>query len=148
MTSWSMYRHGKTHSTIRRDLADPRSMNASSMPAYHKFLIPATKVDYALYINPANDPAADQAITNLQRNANGSVNHTAFGPLCHYPISLSIETKRHGGDVRKADVQLATWQAAQWTFLLLRAGAERIKDLEFLPGVIVQGHKWKFTATT
>lgn len=124
-------------------------MNASIMPAYHKFLTPTTKVDYVLSIKPAADSAAaDEAISNLQRTANGSANHTAFGPLCHNPISVSIETKRHGGDARKADVQLATWQAAQWTFFRSRASAEAIRRLEFLPGVVVQGHEWKFTATT
>lgn len=122
-------------------------MTASITSRFHYFPIPPTKVDYVLYIDAESEnSAACDAITKLEETE-GSVNHTTFRPLGQYPISLSIETKRHGGDVRKADVQLAAWQAAQWAFLESQAG-DGLGELAFLPGIIVQGHEWKFVATT
>lgn len=76
-----------------------------------------------------------------------SINHTALDPLRSFPIYLGIETKKYGGDLRKADLQLCLWQAAQWTLLTGQAG-DAISILPFLPGIIVQGHEWKFIATT
>ncbi|RKK58870.1 hypothetical protein BFJ69_g17360 [Fusarium oxysporum] len=63
------------------------------------------------------------------------------------PTSLNRETKKYGGDVKKGDVQMASWQAAQWTCLASQAG-DSIEKLPFLPGIIVQGHHWSFVATT
>ncbi|KAI8716056.1 hypothetical protein NCS52_00898200 [Fusarium sp. LHS14.1] len=122
-------------------------MTASVSSRFHYFPIPATKVDYVLYLDAdAEDACTSDAIAKLEETA-GSVNHTAFTPLASHPISLSIETKRHGGDGRRADVQMAAWQAAQWSFLEAQAGGV-VEKLAFLPGVIVQGHEWKFVATT
>ncbi|RSL45049.1 hypothetical protein CEP54_014439 [Fusarium duplospermum] len=125
-------------------------MNASVTARFHKFLIPSTKVDYVLHINPALDldASADAAVQQLQDSVvENSINHTAFDPLRSYPICLSIETKKYGGDLKKADLQLCSWQAAQWTLLADQAG-DAISRLPFLPGIIVQGHEWKFVATT
>ncbi|UPK92542.1 hypothetical protein LCI18_003477 [Fusarium solani-melongenae] len=123
------------------------AMTASVSSRFHYFPIPATKVDYVLYLDAdAEDTCTSDAIAKLEETA-GSVNHTAFTPLASHPISLSIETERHGGDGRRADVQMAAWQAAQWSFLEAHAGGA-VKNLTFLPGVIVQGHEWKFVATT
>lgn len=122
-------------------------MTASVSSRFHYFPIPATKVDYVLYLDAdAEDTCTSDAIAKLEETA-GPVNHTAFTPLASHPISLSIETKRHGGDGRRADVQMAAWQAAQWSFLEAHGGGA-VKNLAFLPGVIVQGHEWKFVATT
>ncbi|KAK2468891.1 hypothetical protein H9L39_19483 [Fusarium oxysporum f. sp. albedinis] len=124
-------------------------MNASVVTAYHRFFTAPSKVDYALYINPKfdSDDGVNEAIEKLYKSPFGSVNHTAFGPLSKYPSSLSIETKRYGGDLRRADVQTAAWHAAQWTYLRSQAG-DAVDELPFLPGIIVQGHEWKFVATT
>ncbi|RSL95654.1 hypothetical protein CEP52_011926 [Fusarium oligoseptatum] len=122
-------------------------MTASVSSRFHYFPIPATKVDYVLYLDAgAEDPCTTDAIAKLEETT-GSVNHTSFTPLASHPISVSIETKRHGGDGRRADVQMAAWQAAQWSFLEALTGGS-VDNLAFLPGVIVQGHEWKFVATT
>jgi hypothetical protein len=42
---------------------------------------------------------------------------------------------------------MAAWQVAQWSFLEAQAGGA-VENLAFLPGVIEQGHEWKFVATT
>ncbi|KAJ4315905.1 hypothetical protein N0V84_008111 [Fusarium piperis] len=125
-------------------------MNASVIARFHKFPLPSTKVDYVLHINPALglDTGADAAVQQLQASVvENSVNHTAFDPLRSFPICLSVETKKYGGDLKKADLQLCSWQAAQWTMLAGQAGGA-INRLTFLPGIIVQGHEWKFVATT
>ncbi|KAI8664776.1 hypothetical protein NCS56_00911400 [Fusarium sp. Ph1] len=122
-------------------------VTASVSSRFHYFPIPATKVDYVLYLDAdAEDACTSNAIAKLEETAR-SVNHMAFTSLASHPISLSIETKMHGGDGRRADVQMAAWQAAQWSFLEAHAGGA-VKNLAFLPGVIVQGHEWKFVATT
>ncbi|KAF5023713.1 hypothetical protein F66182_4217 [Fusarium sp. NRRL 66182] len=93
-----------------------------------------------------SDSRANVAVMQLY-NTLGLVNHTAFHPLAYNPISLSIETKRYGGDLRRAHVQMAAWHASQWTFLESQA-QDAVSKLPFLPGIIVQGHEWKFIAST
>ncbi|KAF5264448.1 hypothetical protein FOXYS1_4770 [Fusarium oxysporum] len=124
-------------------------MNASVTPEYHKFPISPSKVDYCVFIDPAfdNDDGVKEAIKEIQAYSNGTINHTSYSGLAQFPTCISIETKRHGGDQRRADVQTATWHASQWTYLTKHAG-DGISELPFLPGVIVQGHEWKFVATT
>ncbi|KPM42798.1 hypothetical protein AK830_g3733 [Neonectria ditissima] len=122
-------------------------MTAPISPRFHHFSITSTKVDYVLYLDAdEQDASISDALAKLEERE-GSVNHTAFTPLGRHPISISIETKRHDGDGRRADIQLAAWQAAQWSFLEAQAG-DKVNRLAFLPGIIVQGHEWKFVATT
>ncbi|GKU11587.1 unnamed protein product, partial [Fusarium langsethiae] len=124
-------------------------MNASPRVAYHKFPIPLSRVDYTLFINPTvdKDNRVPEAIQKLSIAPNGSINHTIYSPLSDFPLALSIETKRYGGDQRKADVQTAAWHASHWTFLQSLAG-DKVSELPFLPGIIVHAHEWKFVATT
>lgn len=68
--------------------------------------------------------------------------------LQQYPLGISIETKRHGGDIARGEQQLAIWQAAQWEFLQSRAGPSAADELGFIPGIVVQGHSWSLVATT
>ncbi|RMJ17569.1 hypothetical protein CDV36_002749 [Fusarium kuroshium] len=137
----------QAYKTFQLAITNKNSMTASVSSRFHYFPIPATKVDYILYLDAGvKDPCTIDAIAKLEETT-GSVNHTSFTPLTSHPISVSIETKRHGGDGRRADVQMAAWQAAQWSFLEAQAGGAG-DNLAFLPGVIVQGHEWKFVATT
>jgi hypothetical protein len=75
-------------------------------------------------------------------------NWTADRLLQQYPLAVSIETKRYGGNTAKGEQQLGIWHAAHWEFLASRAGAEPVDDLGFLPGVVVQGHTWSLVITT
>ncbi|KAJ3461009.1 hypothetical protein MRS44_011876 [Fusarium solani] len=128
-------------------ITNTNSVTASVSSRFHYFPIPATEVDYVLYLDAdAEDTCTSDAIAKLEETT-GSVNHTAFTPLASHPISLSIKTKRHGGDGRRADVQMAAWQAEQWSLLEMQAGGA-VENPAFLPGVIEQGHEWKFVATT
>ncbi|CAF3544812.1 unnamed protein product [Fusarium graminearum] len=63
-------------------------------------------------------------------------------------IGLSIKSQElYGDDPVGSEMHLAAWHAAQWRFLKGLAG-DNIKDLGFLPGIIIEGHEWKFVATT
>lgn len=64
------------------------------------------------------------------------------------PIAFSIETKRYGGDVTKGEQQLGIWTAAQWEFLIKISSAEAVKELAYIPGVIVSGETWSLVITT
>jgi hypothetical protein len=75
-------------------------------------------------------------------------NWTSDKILQQYPLGISIETKRHGGDIAKGEQQLAIWHAAQWEFLIARAGDASVSQLGFLPGIVVQGHSWSLVITT
>ncbi|PTD02495.1 hypothetical protein HYE67_002932 [Fusarium culmorum] len=113
---------------------------------HHMFPHSSAKVDYVVHIQPP--PETQDAVETLYEfTSDKSVNHTAFPPLRRSPISLTIETKRYGGNHAKANAQVCSWQAAQWTCLASQAG-EGIKHLPFLPGIVVNGPSWTFVATT
>ncbi|WZH40848.1 uncharacterized protein QYS62_001786 [Fusarium acuminatum] len=93
-------------------------------------------------------PETQDAVETLyESTSEKSVNHIAFPPLRRSPISLTIKTKRYGGNHAKANAQVCSWQAAQWTCPASQAG-EGIKHLPFLPGIVVNGPSWTFVATT
>ncbi|KAJ2901827.1 uncharacterized protein MKZ38_001365 [Zalerion maritima] len=99
-----------------------------------------------------------------------TVNHTDFPPLGTKPLCVGIESKRSAGDTDKADVQLGIWLSAHWRFLAhLLGGKSRHKrsggagsgtladaaaanrklaqELVFLPGLIVEGHRWSLVVS-
>lgn len=120
-------------------------------------------VDFCLYLNPT-DSLALQALG--RRTPTLTVNHTDFAPLQLSPIILSIETKRPGKELDAAQLQMGVWHAAQWAFLRSVIGLtpqpltaeeevlrkEKAKaalaELGFIPGIIVQGHRWLFVFST
>ena len=100
----------------------------------------------------ANDQTVTTtALQSLMRSTpECSVNHADFEPLCYHPIFLSIETKRFdGGGQAKADLQLGAWLAAQANILQsLVKSTQGMRELPFLPGIVVQGHEWKLVIAT
>lgn len=120
-------------------------------------------VDFCLYLNPTDSPAL-QALG--RRTPTLTVNHTDFAPLQLSPIVLSIETKRPGKELDAAQLQMGVWHAAQWAFLRSVIGLtpepvtaedeilrnqkanEVLGQLGFIPGIIVQGHRWLFVFST
>lgn len=135
---------------------------------------PAKLVDFCIYAYLGSDAkllAAQQAL--CRRMPTLSVNHTDFPLLQLRPIVLSIETKKPGKELDAAQLQIGVWHAAHWSFLksavgmLLQArrqttgglsAAERIAQaaevetalsrLAFLPGIIIQGHRWSVVLST
>ncbi|KAL8291228.1 hypothetical protein RB597_005459 [Gaeumannomyces tritici] len=138
------------------------------------------RVDFCITINPHwprarfESTPASRAIKGVCRQLPGlSINHTSYHPLADRPIAISIETKRLGGSVENAEIQLGIWQAAQWNMLEMLTRSERsgtapplakepnpsdspssgpeltsLNGLDFLPAIYIVGHEWKFAATT
>ncbi|RSL98613.1 hypothetical protein CDV31_012515 [Fusarium ambrosium] len=103
-----------------------------------------------------------------RRTVTDTVNHTDYQPSQLRPIVLSIETKRPSKDLDRAQLQMGVWQSAHWKFLEL-AVADKVRstlppdtdqetvfaatktalmELKFLPGIIIQGHRWFFVFST
>ncbi|KAI3571065.1 hypothetical protein IWW34DRAFT_640034 [Fusarium oxysporum f. sp. albedinis] len=112
--------------------------------AYHRFPDAASRVDYVLRFIPEHDPDF-QTPSDVMAPC---FNWTSDRLLQQYPLAFSIETKRYGGNTAKGEQQMGIWHAAQWEFLISRAGAEATSKLDFLPGVVVQGHIWSLVMTT
>lgn len=112
----------------------------------------AKMVDFCVYLDPAADQAATEAIQTLRRSLPFQViNHSGFQPFRKQPIAISIETKsRSRAQSEAAELQLGTWHSAQWRFLerLVNHSGGTFEGLPFLPAVVVQGHDWSFAATT
>ncbi|EXM16842.1 hypothetical protein RAB80_018293 [Fusarium oxysporum f. sp. vasinfectum] len=108
---------------------------------------PSKMVDFCVFYSPEEGSEEEQAIEEICRTRPAqSINHTDLGDLCKRPIALSIETKRPNLELDNARLQIGTWQSAQWRSLRNDRGPSS-KSLEFLPGIIVQGHDWKFVAS-
>ncbi|OBR01969.1 hypothetical protein CH63R_14541 [Colletotrichum higginsianum IMI 349063] len=113
-------------------------------------------VDYCMLVDcPVlipDEPSLDDAIRRT-RNLSGrdTLNHTPSFVLRDKPISLSIECKKRDGGLDNADLQISSWHAAQWRYLLMlcrKTGAADVSGLPFLPGLVVSGAEWYFVATT
>ncbi|EGU72589.1 hypothetical protein FOXB_16902, partial [Fusarium oxysporum f. sp. conglutinans Fo5176] len=122
-------------------------ITAGILPQYRVESISGKKVDFALLIDPQFDPESVTAVDALWQ-LRGTVNHTDFVPLQKRPVTVSIETKRTNESLERASLQMSVWHAAQWRFLEELAGSAALDELEFLPGVFVQGHKWEFVASS
>ncbi|KAM6514195.1 hypothetical protein FALCPG4_015353 [Fusarium falciforme] len=116
--------------------------SAQILPAYKPRDAPSKMVDFCLFIRPECGSPEEQAIEAICHTRSGqSINHTDLGNFCKHPIALSIETKRPGEQGDNATLQMGTWHSAQWRSL------RRRRAIEFLPGLIVQGHAWQFVAS-
>ncbi|KAL8380635.1 hypothetical protein RB595_005079 [Gaeumannomyces hyphopodioides] len=105
--------------------------------------------------NNSTEMNAAAAMRQIQRlRPYTAVNHTAYQPLSKIPIALSIEIKRPSGNAEEAQSQLGIWQFAHWRMLQLLASTKlddhvsTLEGLDFLPGVYIVGHHWRFSATT
>ncbi|KPM41885.1 hypothetical protein AK830_g4663 [Neonectria ditissima] len=140
------------------------STTARPHSKYLPYSSPAKMVDFCLYLDDLSNTNALQALG--RQTPTLTVNHTNFAPLQLSPIALSIETKRPGKELDAAQLQMGVWHAAQWKFLRSIVGLtgqpmsaaeevsrrrladEALAELGFIPGVIVQGHRWLFVCST
>lgn len=143
---WLLFMVG-VHPTLTDVLLISISTSASIIPWYRIDNMPGKKVDFALFIDPSYDPDTIALVEKLLRTR-GSINHTDFAPLEKCPVTVSIETKRHDEGSKRANIQMGVWQAAQWRVLEELGGSDALKNLEFLPGLLVVGHQWSFVATS
>lgn len=144
---------------------------AHPTPDYLPQYMPAKMIDFCVYLDLDRDARLREAQRELARHtSNSTVNHTDFAPLQLRPIALSIETKKPNKDVDSANLQMGSWHTAQWNFLatavrlssqdgrvskspleqmeLVKRAEARLDQLPFLPGVVVQGHKWSLVLST
>jgi hypothetical protein len=109
------------------------------------------KVDFVLAFDPTvrtNEEASQERIEDLLGELpEFSINHTDYEPLRHFPIAISIETKRPDGSEEEGSLQMGVWQAAQWNMLRTMA-RDGDPPLEFLLGIIVIGQDWYIAPTT
>ncbi|KAJ0127149.1 Transposase [Fusarium oxysporum f. sp. albedinis] len=108
---------------------------------------PSKMVDFCVIYKPERGSPVERAIEEIcQTRPAQSINHTDLGDLCKRPIVLSIETKRPNIDRDNATLQMGTWQSAQWRSLQHKRSPS-FRPIDFLPGIIVQGHDWQFVAS-
>lgn len=123
------------------------SQPAQIISTYRPQGAPSKMVDFCIFYRPEKGSVQDQALTDVcQIRPFKSINHTDLGDLCKWPIVLSIETKRPGIELDKAKLQIGTWHSGQWRSLRYKQ-TRPSRSIEFLPGIIVQGHDWQFVAS-
>jgi len=109
-------------------------------------------VDFAIYLRPQQCVQETEAAARLQSLRLAapelSANHTDMEALLQGPITISIETKRENDSVYQADLQMGTWQAAQWKMLTQQAAENSLLELAFLPCLLIYGHDWTFAASS
>lgn len=134
-------------------------------------------VDMCIYASVNHDEKLKAAVVEFsKRSPTTSVNHTDFTITQDRPILISIETKKHGAQGDKAQAQMSVWHAAQWSFLRWAVGQKLLRQqqalgldapitdeeqrehtalklaalekLGFIPGIIVQGHRWHLVLST
>ncbi|KAH8729185.1 hypothetical protein BGZ61DRAFT_515340 [Ilyonectria robusta] len=110
---------------------------------------PSKNVDFCVIIRLEEDRPAYEAIEDLCRLGRPglAINHTEWGNFDKDPIAISIETKRHAENWDNAILQMGTWHSAQWRSLVWGGSQHPVRHIEFLPGIIIQGHSWLFIAT-
>ncbi|KAF4992333.1 hypothetical protein FDECE_13748 [Fusarium decemcellulare] len=170
--SWNMEVHHRLLEGILREPGTCKGKpfnfttctTARPLRRYVPYSSTAKMVDFCLYLDDGADADALQALG--RRTPTLTVNHTDFAPLQLTPIVLSIETKRPGKELDAAQIQMGVWHAAQWAFLRSVVGltphhtsteeeiarqqkAETaLSGLGFIPGIIIQGHRWLFVFST
>ncbi|KID89010.1 hypothetical protein MAJ_11022, partial [Metarhizium majus ARSEF 297] len=150
-SSWNMDVHSKFFEWVLREGPESSGpldyrycLTAGLLPQYKPKDAPSKIVDFCLVIEVNEEE--ERIINFLCRSRPGfSINHTDWGDLNKFPIAISVETKGHGDPYDTALLQVATWHASQWRSL--RWGGKALSAIEFLAGIIVIGHDWRFVAT-
>ncbi|KAJ3531693.1 hypothetical protein NM208_g8768 [Fusarium decemcellulare] len=123
--------------------------SAQILPSFKPRDAPSKMVDFCVFVRPESNSPEEQSINTICQSRPGfSINHTDLGNFCKHPIALSIETKRPGEHRDRATLQMGTWHSSQWRSLRYPLFQPRTAgSIEFLPGIIIQGHDWQFVAT-
>ncbi|KAF5262735.1 hypothetical protein FOXYS1_6533 [Fusarium oxysporum] len=148
-SSWNNDIHDSVLAWVFRETEDVAmfdySTGAQIIQEYRPIGTSSKSVDFCICIKPPESSVEGRKITEAIVTRPGiSISHTEWGNFCRHPIALSIETKRQA-EWEKALLQIATWHSAQWRALQF---STKVGSIEFLAGVIVQGHSWYFVAST
>jgi hypothetical protein len=114
------------------------------------------QVDFCLALETCDDPATKDMVHGAAlRTPYTSINHTNHFPLRRKPITLSIKTQQINCSPAQTLYEMSTWLSAQWIFLqsLIRSKEPSARKQPqtrppFLPGIIIEGHRWTFVAAT
>ncbi|KAJ2892688.1 hypothetical protein MKZ38_009478 [Zalerion maritima] len=164
--------HPLLASILRHPKASPKpfvdftvATTASPHPNYIPYGVPSRKVDYFIYFDPSRShcttaisPFAiiceapsvvlDRLDDLRRRTGTATPNPTTFPRLKRAPMVVCVETKKQGAGSHGAELQLGVWHAYQWKFLLAHASSpSALDELAFLPGILIEGHSWSFTAS-
>ncbi|OAA34706.1 hypothetical protein NOR_08335 [Metarhizium rileyi] len=150
-SSWNMDVHSKLFEWVLRE--GPESSGpldyrycrtAGVLPQYRPPGASSNMVDFCLAIEVNAEEG--RMINSLCRSRPAlSINHTDWGDLSRFPIAISVKAKGYDDPYDTVLLQVATWHAAQWRSL--RWGGKALSAVEFLAGIIVIGHDWRFVAT-
>ncbi|KND86762.1 hypothetical protein TOPH_08625 [Tolypocladium ophioglossoides CBS 100239] len=152
-SSWNMDVHARILAWLLEDdstddacLGSEYCTTAGLLREYKPNGAPSKMIDFCLAIRPRRSEDQDIIDDIRSQRPGDSINHTDWGSLSKYPIAISIETKRHGEQYDAALLQIATWHSAQWRSLRWgrQEEVDRLLTVEFLSGLIVQGHDWQF----
>ncbi|KAG8622950.1 hypothetical protein KVT40_009267 [Elsinoe batatas] len=102
--------------------------------------IPGRMVDFALCLEPEQMEEFDGI--SLDIPGQHSLNATDHAPTSRRPIAVSIETKRHGVDLQKGELQLDIWVSGHFNWLETLTGTDAPETLPVLPLMFVQGSHW------
>ncbi|KAF4454078.1 hypothetical protein F53441_3363 [Fusarium austroafricanum] len=122
--------------------------SATIVPSFKPKNAPSRMVDFCIIARPREESLEAETIEGICAfRPDKTINHTDWGNLAKDPIAISIETKKHGESWTKAIHQMGIWHAAQWRSLSFDRNDAPLSKITFLPGIVVQGHKWMFVAT-
>ncbi|KAL6871969.1 hypothetical protein J3F83DRAFT_733295 [Trichoderma novae-zelandiae] len=171
--------HGVFRTLVGKQYGEFNAMLCSTARPHADFrpiLSNSKMIDICVYASLDQNNEIDAVAKFCRTAPTLSINHTDFEPLQLRPIILSIETKKHGAESDKAQLQIGVWHAAQWNFLQWavhekflqrRQGKGResplttneeaevktktltaLSKLPFIPGIIIQGNYWKLVIST
>ncbi|KAG8413152.1 hypothetical protein J3459_015719 [Metarhizium acridum] len=142
-------------SSLRRDAQiTPFNVTTAQIVAPYTTTTVSTKhdrrIDFCICISPRRKSALSSAICHVAKQSDHfSINHSDYPPLIARPIGVSFEAKLPGSDWQPAIEQLSAWMGGHWMRISeLNQSADDIADLQYLPGIIIQGHDWHFIAAT
>ena len=124
-------------------------------------------MDFVLHIDPtfaSGHSGGDEAAARIDERRTLllllSINQTDHDVLPREPLVVRLETKKVAADRAgsEAQVQMGTWQTAQWNLLANLVAISRtssgesdadngLRHLPLLPGVVIQGRDWAVVAT-
>ncbi|KAI1130571.1 hypothetical protein F5Y10DRAFT_276075 [Nemania abortiva] len=133
-------------------------------------------IDICVYAPTNQDADLSAKIVQFSRiTPTCTVNHTDFFPISTRPLLLSIATTKPGIRWEMAQLQMGIWHVAQWAFIRWAVAQKLVRDriqvgietqpqirqddldvkvlavlskLEFIPGVIIQDHRWYLVLST
>lgn len=106
------------------------------------------KTRWRLVIDDSAIIALMRMFPAVSRGAGGlAIGQTRNTPITDRDLDpLSRQGRPPGEHGNNARLQIGTWHSAQWRSLRYEQDRSS-RSIEFLPGIIIQGHEWRFVAS-